>query len=351
MHRRPRVAVNGAISMTTDVHNHAIPASVVDLFRRSPAYGVEIKGSRWHGGHHVGFEVVPAFVLPEAKLEELERNGVDRAVVSLAPPLFYYELGEDLARPLCEAANRGLADFHSAFPDRFWWMAHVPLQWPDEAAGMLAELAHEAGCVGVEIGSSIVGRRLDAPDFEPLWAAAERLSLPVMIHPDTTYSSFDALDQYYLRNVVGFPLETTVTIERLIAAGVLDRHPALQILLVHGGGFFPYNAGRLRHAASVRRELADCPADPWRYLDQLWFDVITHDRDALRYLISRVGAERVVLGTDLPFDMALRDPIDRIDDAVRLELRERIAAVNPAQLYPSIANGLAAGATSSPDRR
>jgi aminocarboxymuconate-semialdehyde decarboxylase len=97
----------------------------------------------------------------------------------------------------------------------------------------------------------------------------------------------------------------------------------------------------------VRRELADCPGDPWRNLDQLWFDVITHDREALRYLISRVGAERVVLGTDLPFDMALRDPIDRIDEAVPVELRTRIAVVNPAALYPSIPPG----PTASPDRR
>ena len=324
--------------MTTDVHNHAIPRGVLDLFRRSPGYGVEIRGNRWHGGHHVGFEVLPAFVDPEAKLEELERNGIDRAVVSVAPPLFYYELDEDLARPLCEAVNRGLADFHAEFPDRFWWMADVPLQWPDLAARMLAELGHEAGCVGVEIGSSIAGRRIDAPEFEPFWSAVERLSLPVMIHPDMTYSTVDGLDRFYLNNVVGFPLETTVTVERLIAAGVLDRHPELQILLLHGGGFFPYHAGRLRHAATVRPELADCPPDPWRYLDQLWFDVITHDREALRYLTTRVGVERVVLGTDLPFDMALRDPIARIDDAVGLEFRTRIAVVNPSQLYPSIPN-------------
>jgi aminocarboxymuconate-semialdehyde decarboxylase len=257
-------------------------------------------------------------------------------VVSVAPPLFYYELGEEEAKALCEAANRGLAEFHARFPDRFWWMAHVPVQSPELAAGMLAEFAGEAGCVGVEIGSSIAGRRLDAPEFDPFWSAAERLSLPVMIHPDTTYSTIDGLDRFYFGNVVGLPLETTITVERLIAAGVLDRHPDLNIVLVHAGGFFPYHAGRLRHATTVRPELAESPADPWRYVEQLWFDVITHDREALQYLVERVGADRVVLGTDLPFDMGLRDPVARIDDAVSADVRDRIAVANPSRLYPSI---------------
>lgn len=318
------------------MHNHAIPRAVLELFGQAREYGVEINGSRWHGGHHVDFDVAPAFVEGEAKLQELERNGVERAVVSVAPPLFYYELDEEPARRLCEAANGGLAELHASYPDRFWWMAHVPLQRPAAAAAMLTEAAGEAGCVGVEIGSSIAGRRLDEPEFEPFWEAAERLGLPVMIHPDTTYSTIDGLDRFYFGNVVGLPLETTITVERLIAAGVLDRHPRLQILLVHAGGFFPYHAGRLRHAATVRAELADSPPDPWRYLDQLWFDVITHDRDALRYLIARVGEDRVVLGTDLPFDMALRDPVTQIDAAVSGELRDRITQTNPARLYPAL---------------
>lgn len=322
---------------TTDVHNHAIPRAVLELLRRVPEYGVELQGSHWHGGHHPDFEVVPEFVEPSAKLAELARNGVDRAVVSSAPPLFYYELEEDLATPLCEAVNRGLSEFHESAPDRFWWMADVPMQFPQVAAEMLADLIATDGCVGVEIGSNIAGRRLDAAEFEPFWDAAERLSAPVMIHPDTTYSALDSLDRFYFSNVIGLPLETTVAVERLIAAGVLARHPSLRLVLVHAGGFFPYHAGRLRHAATVRPELADSPADPWRHLDQLWFDVITHDPQALRFLVDRVGAERVVLGTDLPFDMALRDPIARIDDAVP-ELRDVIARHNPTRLYPSIAS-------------
>lgn len=325
---------------TTDVHNHAIPRAAVELLRQTPEYGVEIQGTRWHGGHHVDFELVPEFVEPEAKLAQLERDGIDCAVVSAAPPLFYYELDLDLATPLCDAVNRGLSGFHEAAPNRFWWMASVPMQSPERAASMLETCIGRGGCVGVEIGSNIAGRRLDAHEFEPFWNAAERLSAPVMIHPDTTYSTLDSLDRFYFQNVVGLPLETTVAVERLIAAGVLMRHPQLRVLLVHGGGFFPYHAGRVRHAATVRPELADSPRDPWRHLDQLWFDVITHDAQALRYLVERVGAGQVVLGTDLPFDMALRDPLARISEAVTPDVRDVISRDNPVRLYPSLSTAM-----------
>lgn len=319
--------------MATDVHNHVIPRTALELLSRSPAYGVRVRGGMWQGGNHVDFELVPAFTGIEAKLEELDENRIDRAVLSAAPPLFYYELGVDLAEPLCEAVNRGLLEFHAAAPDRLWWMAHVPMQSPVSAVGMLKRVAAEDGCVGVEVGSSIGGRRLDEPDFEPFWSTAEQLSMPVMIHPDLTYTTLDSVEPYYLKNVIGMPLETTITVKRMIAAGVFARHPALRVLLVHGGGYFPYQGGRLKHAATVRPELAASPPDPWAFLGQMWFDAITHDAEALAYLVSRVGTNRVVLGTDLPFDMALRDPVIGIEEAVGEDALHQIADANPAELF------------------
>jgi aminocarboxymuconate-semialdehyde decarboxylase len=143
-----------------------------------------------------------------------------------------------------------------------------------------------------------------------------------------------ALGDFYLENVIGFLLETTVAVERLICAGVLDRHPGLELVLVHAGGYFPWQAGRLRHARTVRPELRDSPADPWAYLDRLWLDPITHDPDALRYLVAKVGAERLVMGTDLPFDMAPPEPVAELRAA--LDDEQAVAAIgvdNPAALY------------------
>lgn len=338
--QRPRITPGAGTR--TDVHNHVIPAPVLELFGHSPAYGVTVRNDRWQGGNHVDFDLTQAFVDVDAKLAELDQNGIDRAVLSAAPPLFYYELGIDLANPLCEAVNRGLLGFHVAAPKRLWWMAHVPMQSPSNAIQMLMQAAEQDGCVGVEIGSSIAGRRLDELEFEPFWRAAEQLSLPVMIHPDLTYTALDGVRPYYLGNVIGMPLETTIAAERLIAGGVFSRHPDLRVLLVHGGGYFPYQAGRLEHAATVRPELDRSPPNPWSFLGQLWFDVITHDKQALAYLVSRVGGDRVVLGTDLPFDMALRDPLHHIELSVGSMMVDQITDVNPATLFGLEAPGVMA---------
>jgi aminocarboxymuconate-semialdehyde decarboxylase len=255
-------------------------------------------------------------------------------VVSVAPPLFYYHLEPAAADAICRAANTGLSDFCAAAPDRLRWMAHVPMCSPTLAVDTLRQ-AHSQGCVGVEVGSSIAGVRLDDESIEPFWAEVEKLSLPVFMHPAYNAQS-DALEPFYFQNVIGNQLETTIAIERLICAGVLDRHPALVLMLAHAGGYFPYQAGRLRHAISVRPELASVNPDPWSYLPQLRFDCITHDVAAAAYLISRVGADRVVLGTDLPFDMGLTRPYDFLCQAVGAKTAERIAVDNASALFAPV---------------
>ena len=316
--------------MRIDAHNHALPEPALRLIAADTKYGT-LSGRRWRGSAHAEFEVVDSFVDPAAKLAELEAKGLDAAIVSIAPPLFSYDVDADASEKMARATNEGLAEMCAAAPDRLRWLAAVPLQDPARAAAVLEDAA-AAGCKGVEIGTSVAGRRLDNDDFEPFWAAAERLSLPVMLHPAYIEPN-PALADYYLVNVIGFPLETTVAIERLICAGVLDSHPGLVLVLVHGGGYFPYQAGRLRHARSVRPELAESPPDPWSYLDQLWFDVITHDDAALRYLIDRVGAQRLVMGSDLPFDMAPAEPMAALLRVADEQTAATIAERNPAALY------------------
>jgi aminocarboxymuconate-semialdehyde decarboxylase len=314
-----------------DVHNHVIPRAAIELFERKPSYGVRIEGGFWHGGVHVDFPVPPAFLEPDAKLAELDDKGIDAAVLSAAPPLFYYHVDSALGRAMAEVVNHGLAEFAAAAPRRLSWMATVPLQDPAAAIDVLRD-AGEAGAVGVEVGTSVDGRRLDEPECDAFWAEAEQLGLPVLIHP--AYNGHHpALEHFYLSNVIGNLLETTIAVERLICAHVFDRHPGVRVVLAHSGGYFPYQAGRLKHARSVRPELAASPEDPWTYLDRLWFDTITHDGAALRYLVARVGVERVVLGTDLPFDMAPQDPLGELARALDADAVELVTVRNPALLY------------------
>jgi aminocarboxymuconate-semialdehyde decarboxylase len=316
--------------MRIDVHNHAIPERVLDLLRSEPAYRTRIDDG-WFRRGAASFRIAASFRDPHEKLVELEAKGLDAAVVSAAPPLFLYDVDAEAGEALCRATNEGLREFAATHPDRYRWMAHVPLAAPGRAAGVLEE-AVAAGAVGVEVGTSIAGRRLDEEDFEPFWAAAETLGMPVMLHP--AYNEANrGLDPFYLQNVIGNLLETTIAGERLICAGVLDRHPALRVLLVHGGGYYPYQAGRLRHAATVRTELESAPRDPWAYRGQVLVDTITHDVESLRFLLHRMGAENVVMGTDLPFDMATPEPVADLEAAADAATARAVAEHNPARLF------------------
>jgi aminocarboxymuconate-semialdehyde decarboxylase len=314
-----------------DTHNHVIPEEVIELLDRDAVFGAHVEGKTFKGRTHVDFDFGDSYRSPAAHIAELESKGLDGAVISAAPPLFYYDTPIEACAAMCEAANAGMKRFCEHSPDRFRWMAHIPMPAPDRAAAMLEQAAAN-GAVGVEVGTSIAGKRLDEPEFDVFWAATERLALPVLIHPAYNEAS-RPLNDFYFQNVIGNMLETTIAIERIICSGLLDRHPKVRIELVHSGGYFPYQAGRLRHARTVRPELAESPADPWAYIGQIIIDTITHDRGALEYLVRRVGADNVVMGTDLPFDMATPRPMDDLLAAVDAATAKKIAEANPARIY------------------
>lgn len=312
----------------TDVHNHAIPRETLGLFERDSVYGVSIVDGDWHGPHHVPFPVASTFSDPAAKLEQMDQLGIDVAVLSAPPPLFFYEIAPAASTELCRVTNEGLVKFSEHRPDRFRWFAHLPMQEPDAAVEVYRD-AVASGAAGAALGTSIAGRRLDDPAFADWWATAERAGRPVLLHPAFN-EAHSGLGDWYLQNAIGNPMETTVTVERLICAGVLHRHPDLRLILLHAGGYLPYQIGRLRHARSVRAELADAPADVTAPLSQMYFDTITHDAEALRFLVSKVGLAHVVLGTDLPFDMAMQTPMETLREALPEEAVRAICEANPA---------------------
>lgn len=317
--------------MFIDVHNHVIPDAVLRLVERDPDFGCSTEGGLWQSPYHVPFPVVPSFHDPAEKISDLSERGLWGAVVSPAPVLFVYDLPPEQAGTFCATTNEGLAEFCGHAPDRLHWLANLPMQDPGRAAEMYHQ-AVAAGAVGAAIGTSIAGRRLDDIGFEAFWAAANAIGRPVLVHPAFN-CSHPALGEWYLQNVIGNPLETTIVVERLICAGVFDRHPRVRLVLMHGGGFLPYQTGRLVHARTVRPELADTPADAWAYFDRLFFDTITHDELALRFLIDRVGLDHVVLGTDLPFDMAMPTPAATLKEALDDDELRAIAVRNPRTLF------------------
>jgi aminocarboxymuconate-semialdehyde decarboxylase len=313
-----------------DVHNHAVPREAVELLRTGSGYPIRVEGD-FMEADRVRAELTPVFVDPAAKLEQLAQAGLDAAVVSGSPALFAYEADEDRGASLCRAVNRGLSELCTHDPSRLRWMAHLPLQAPDAAAELLAEAA-SAGAAGAQIGTSVAGTPLAEAGLDGFWAAAEQHDIALMLHP--AYNNpHPGLEGYHLQNAIGNQLETTIAAERLIVAGVLDRHPGLRLLLVHAGGYMPWQAGRLRHAATVRAELADSPEDPYAYFGRVFVDTITHDAPALGFLVERVGADNVAMGTDLPFDMATPEPVAALEEAVDADSARRIMEETPRRLF------------------
>ena len=241
-------------------------------------------------------------------LDQAAAQGVDHLLLSPWIMLIPVDAAPAEALRVCRVQNEGLA--RAAQDARVSALAALPLQDAALAARELEQLMQVPGIKGAEIPSSVGGAYLGDPAFAPFWAAAEATGALIFIHPTTRGLGIPALDQHYLWNSVGNPLETTIAAAHLIAAGVLDRHPGLRILLAHGGGALPALRGRLRRAHAVRPEArAGAAGDPGESLRRLWFDSLTHDAGVLAGLVAWAGADRVVLGSDRPFDMGADDPV------------------------------------------
>lgn len=294
--------------MTIDIHTHFIPPEFVTDARAGRArdhIAVERRdGIEWLV-HPQGYRypLSPEFFNLEAKLREMDRVGIDAAVLSLTPTLFFYWLDAGAAADFCRLANDALAAF-VAQSERLHGVAVVPLQQPEAAAAELRRAVRDLGLRGAEIGTTVEQVPLDDRRFDPFFAAAAELDVPVILHPYYV-GTRPNLGDFYMTNLTGNPLETCVAASRLILSGFLDRHPALKLILVHAGGFMPYQIGRLDHGFRVRPETnAAISSPPSSYLRRFWYDTITHAGTPLRFLIDLVGGNRVVLGSDLPFDMA-----------------------------------------------
>jgi aminocarboxymuconate-semialdehyde decarboxylase len=298
-----------------DIHNHIIPAEVLDLVQSNPVYGVTIANNRWRSANIGEFPLLDAWHDPAAKLQEMDSKELDAAVLSAAPkPLYYYELPLRDQLLMAQTFNRSAAAFCAGHEDRLRWMAHVPLTFPEAAADVLGE-ARDLGASGVELGTSAAGHRLDEPTFEVLWDSLESLNVPVFLHP-AYESAAPENDKYALGPVIGLLSEVTNTLQRLICGHVLDRHPGVRIVAALGGGYFPYSAGRLRHYTTWRPELEGAPADPWSYVGQLKFDTHLHDPIALRFLVEKAGAANVLIGTDCSFPSCTPAPMSELREAL-----------------------------------
>ena len=323
---------------TLDTHAHILDMETVSLIQKeAPKAGFKLTPLDEENGQlELGGRVINPFPRGawdfERRLRDMDAAGLDIQVLSNVPPTFGYGLEPELALTVSQIQNEQMAARAKAMPDRFMAIATLPMQAPELAAKELRRAMIELGMKGAQIGSAVRGRNLDDSALEPVWATAEELGAFLMVHP-LNAPGVPLLDDYYLKNLIGNPLDTTVAAAALVFGGVLERHPKLKFSMVHGGGFTPYQEARWVHGWMVRREpKAHLKNGPRASLDKLFYDTIVHDTRPLQFLVDLVGPNRVVLGSDYPFDMGQYDLgiVRALKDSD--EVKARILYGNAAQL-------------------
>jgi aminocarboxymuconate-semialdehyde decarboxylase len=242
------------------------------------------------------------------RLKTMDKIGVTVHALSLMPPMTYWA-DETLAARLARLVNDAMAQAGRAHPDRFVFLATLPMQDPAAAVGEVERAAAELGCRGVYLGTNVRGKELSDPSFLPVFERIHSLGIPVFLHPLNVIGA-QRLGHYHLHNLLGNPFDTAVAAANLIFSGHLDRFPKLQVCLPHAGGALPYLIGRLNHGWKVRQECKALKKPPASYLRRFTYDTISHAPESLRYLIDLVGADRVMLGSDYCFDMGYERPVE-----------------------------------------
>ncbi len=287
-----------------DVHTHMYTRRWLELLRASGApYGVVIRPDGrdeiYRGPTPVAFPQ-PGHFDYDLRIEHMDSAGIDVSIVSLTCPNVYWG-GEDVSVAAARESNDSMAEAERAYPGRIKWFTSLPWQYPDRAVEELRRSVGN-GAAGVMVLANVAGRSLTEDTFAPIWAEIDRCALPVLVHPaEPPGADLMDLGRYDLTWSVGFIFDTTLAVTRLVFDGFLDRCPNLKLIVAHGGAALPYLIGRLEKGDEVelasRRRMTAHPTD---YLRRLYYDCITYDLGALRYLISVVGAERVLFGTDWP---------------------------------------------------
>lgn len=325
-----------------DVHAHCVPADLPSVVSANRArLGIEVLGldpvRLRVAGRRTTPPLLPLLTDLPARLAAMDERSISRQLISPFVDLLGYEMDSVTGARYSRVFNELLAATVAQAPDRLHGLATVPLQSGNRAVLELEHAVTALGLAGVEIGTRLPTGYLDDPALTDFWALAAELRCLVLIHP---LSGTSANEPYFLGNLVGNPSETTMAAARLIFSGVLERHPSLRVCLVHGGGFLPYQAGRLERAfqAIGRRRGAQLNTSPLEQLGRLYYDTVLHSPLALRYLIDLVGPKQVLLGSDYPFEMGDPDPAGTLDQVPGLSDIDRtmIGRANAEQLLAAV---------------
>jgi aminocarboxymuconate-semialdehyde decarboxylase len=329
------------MAVTIDIHAHMLPEETIGrLAKEAPSVAPKlVEASDGTINMEIAGKVVQRPMPRECwdldlRLADMDRHHIDMQAVCATVHTFFYDREPALGLACAMLQNDEIAAVVRRHPDRLVALATLPLQDPPRAAAELARGMRILGLRGAQIGSNVNGRNLDDPALEPVWSVADALRAFILVHPHGDIVPGDRLGSYYMRNFVGLPFETTVAGAALVFGGVIERFPGITFCLCHGGGFLPYQAGRFMHAFNVRDEpKARLAGSPEASLKRLHYDTIVHSTQALEFLVAAVGAGRVLLGSDYPFDMGELDCVARVEAlAIPPQQRDCVLGLRASEL-------------------
>jgi aminocarboxymuconate-semialdehyde decarboxylase len=303
-----------------DIHAHMFTPEVEGIVRALPTWPdlerrrtefIPYDTLQYNAGQMARIQV--QMTDSQQRLEDMDRMGIERQAVTPSPTQYYYWVDRQTAERIVTLQNEAVAKLCASNPTRFIGMGTIAFQFPDLACKQLQDLAR-LGLRGIQISTQIGSRELADPSHEEVWSEVERLQLAVFIHPLGT-SLAARVAPYYLSNIIGQPIETTIALSHIIFSGLLERRPNLKICAAHGGGYLPAYFGRTTHGYRVRPECHGLPHEPSVYLRRMYFDSLVYSARALRALADEVGTHRIVVGTDYPFDMGEYEPVSIIEQA------------------------------------
>lgn len=322
---------------TVDIHTHILVPESAELAR--PHFRPEMDPRTFYSSpvtkelnqRFYGL-VEDKYTDPAIRLEDMDALGIDVQLVGLSPFHYFYWADADLGPRVAALQNEAIAEFTRG--RRFVGLGTLPFPHPDAAVAEARRIAREYAFPGVYLGADVAGVDLDDDRFEPVWDVLEELGLVVVLHP-AGFTHAERLTDYYLVNVIGMPLSSTLAVTRMILGGVFERHPGLEMVVVHGGGYLPFYAARTDHAFRHRPELrGHIDRLPSEYLHRLHFDITVFDPGMVDHLVRTYGADKVMLGTDYPFDMGLPDPLALVAEARLTEAeRDMIVGGNARRLF------------------
>lgn len=297
-----------------DFHTHFIPDDVLTWIKDHQS----VVNAEWLKKHPKkeeflsinnkwAFELKKEFVSASLFLEEQEKAGVSHSLISPIPQLFLYDFSSEITIELASVYNQSLANWCNANSEKLSGLATIPLNHPEEAAKELRN-AMNLGLKGAIIGPGLNNHLLTDPMFTPFWEEANSQGAIIFIHP--LLCEDPRLKQRMMPNLTGVPWETTICATDILLSGMLDQYQNVKILLAHGGGFLPYQIGRLNKGYEQWPQVSNALSkEPLEYLKDFWYDSVLWNLETLMYLAKMVGEDRIVPGSDFPFDLCAWPPI------------------------------------------